>query len=185
MLTSYRTVVFAVALTACGHPHESAPPVSVNAPTEIVSTAELPTTRCVAGTVRAATVSPLAAKVMGNVLAVHVREGDRVRAGQLLVEIDDREARTQSDRARAGRDVVARAIDGASAAVAAAEASAALAATNLGRFAALRQRGSVSVAELDDARAKSTVAAAELDRARRAREQLVAQRAEATAGAAQ
>src|SRR5207244_4111894 len=134
MLTSYRTVVFAVALTACGHPHESAPPVSVNAPTEIVSTSELPTTRSVAGTVRAATVSPLAAKVMGNILAVHVREGDRVRAGQLLVEIDDREARTQSDRARAGRDAVERAIDGASATVAAAAANAALAATNLARF---------------------------------------------------
>lgn len=174
-----------VAIVACAHPHETTPLARVDAPTEIVSTAELPMTRSVAGTVRAATVSPLAAKVMGNVVAVHVREGDRVRAGQLLVEIDDREARTQSDRARAGRDAVERAIDGASAGVAAAEANAALAATNLKRFAALRERGSVSVAELDDARAKSTVAAAELDRARRAREQLVAQRAEASAGAAQ
>jgi len=159
--------------------------VTVAAPTEIVSTADLPATRSVAGTVRAATVSPLAAKVMGNVVAVHVREGDRVRAGQLLVEIDDREARTQGDRARAGRNAVERAIDGASAAVAAAEASASLAAANLQRFAALRERGSVSVAELDEARARSAVAAAELDRARRAREQFVAQRAEASAAAAQ
>jgi RND family efflux transporter MFP subunit len=174
-----------VAIVACAHPHETTPLARVDAPTEIVSTTELPMTRSVAGTVRAATVSPLAAKVMGNVVAVHVREGDRVRAGQLLVEIDDREARTQSDRARAGRDAVERAIDGAGAGVAAAEANAALAATNLKRFAALRERGSVSVAELDDARAKSTVAAAELDRARRGREQLVAQRAEASAGAAQ
>ncbi len=140
---------------ACSRQTPPVAPVHVSAPTEIVSTAELPTTRSVAGTVRAATVSPLAAKVMGNVVAVHVREGDRVHAGQLLVEIDDREARTQSDRARAGRDAVERAIDGASAGVAAAEANAALAATNLKRFAALRERGSISVAELDDARAKS------------------------------
>jgi len=159
-------------LAACS-PHAPAPaPARVDAPTAIVATSEMPITRSVAGSVRAATVSPLAAKVMGNVVAVHVREGDRVRAGQLLVEIDDREARAQSD-------AVERAVDGANAAVAAAEANASLAATNQQRFSALRVRGSVSPAEFDEVRAKATVANAELERARRAREQLVARRAEA------
>ncbi len=157
---------------ACSRQAPLSAPPRVSAPTEIVTTAELPATRSVAGSVRAATVSPLAAKVIGNVVAVHVREGDRVRAGQLLVEIDDRQARAQSD-------AVARAVDGANAAIAAAEANASLAATNQQRFSALRVRGSVSPAEFDEVRAKATVANAELERARRAREQLVAQRAEA------
>ena len=170
MRMSFSVIVLAV--VACAHPHETAPLARVDAPTEIVSTFELPATRSVAGSVRAATVSPLAAKVMGNVVAVHVREGDRVRAGQRLVEIDGREA-------RAARDAVERAVDGANAAVAAAEANATLAATNLKRFTALGARGSVSPAEFDEVRAKATVANAELDRAHRAREQLVAQRAEA------
>ncbi|HEV2722385.1 MAG TPA: efflux RND transporter periplasmic adaptor subunit [Thermoanaerobaculia bacterium] len=157
-------------LAACSQQAPPAMPARVDAPTQIVTTADLPSTRSVAGSVRAATVSPLAAKVMGNVVAVHVREGDRVRAGQLLAEIDDREA-------LAARDAVERAVDGANAAVVAAEANAALAATNLKRFDALRERGSVSAAEFDEVRAKSTVANAEVERARRAREQLVAQRA--------
>src|SRR6476646_5523905 len=144
-------------LAACSRPAPAPQPARVDAPTTLVSTSELAVTRSVAGTVRAANVSPLAAKMMGNVVAVHVREGDRVRAGQLLVEIDGREARTQSDRARAGRAGVERAIEGADAAIAAAEANATLAATNLRRFTALRERGSVSPAELDEARARSAI----------------------------
>jgi len=170
---STRGFLAALGMTlACSQQTSAPTPTRVDAPTAIVATSELPVTRSVAGTVRAATVSPLAAKVMGNVVAVHVREGDRVRAGQLLLEIDGREA-------RAARDAVERAVDGASAAVAASEANALLAATNQQRFSALRVRGSVSPAEFDEARAKATVATAELERARRTREQLVAQRAEA------
>lgn len=37
----------------------------------------------------------------GTVLAVHVQEGDRVRTGQLLAELDAREVRAQLERARA------------------------------------------------------------------------------------
>jgi len=170
---STRGFLAALGMTlACSQQTPAPTPARVDAPTAIVSMSELPVMRSVAGTVRAATVSPLAAKVMGNVVAVHVREGDRVRAGQLLLEIDGREA-------RAARDAVERAVDGASAAVAASEANALLAATNQQRFSALRVRGSVSPAEFDEARAKATVATAELERARRTREQLVAQRAEA------
>ncbi len=43
------------------------------------------------GTVAAKTTSPLASKIMGQVTAVRVREGDRVRAGQVLVEIEARD----------------------------------------------------------------------------------------------
>ena len=153
-----KALLFVLAAAACARPEAVAPVVNVSAPTLIVRAAAMPETQTVAGTVRSATISPLAAKVMGNVTRVLVSEGDRVRAGQLLLEIDDRDIRAQSDRARAGRDAVGRAVE-------AAKAQAALAETNFKRFAALRERGSVSQAEYDAAQAGFKVAAAELDRA--------------------
>ena len=54
------------------------------------------------GTVRSKTTSVLSSKTVGNILAVHVREGDRVRTGQLLIEIDDRDTRAQLQKAQAG-----------------------------------------------------------------------------------
>lgn len=171
---------------ACSHPAATTPPpAAVSAPVEVVHATDVAETRAIAGSVRAATVASLAARVMGNVVAVRVREGDRVRAGQVLVEIDDRVARAQTAGARAGEDAAARALDGAEASVNAAKANAMLAETNYQRFAVLRTRGSVSPAELEEAEARFKVATAELERARRGREALVAQREAASAGSAQ
>ncbi|OPY86375.1 MAG: Multidrug resistance protein MdtE precursor [Syntrophaceae bacterium PtaU1.Bin231] len=44
------------------------------------------------GTVKARTATVVASRVMGTITAVAVRTGDRVRAGQLLATIDDRDA---------------------------------------------------------------------------------------------
>ncbi|HET8798820.1 MAG TPA: efflux RND transporter periplasmic adaptor subunit, partial [Thermoanaerobaculia bacterium] len=138
---------------ACGH--DEPKPVTretVSAPTEIVQPAPLAATRTIAGTVRSANVSPLAAKVMGNVVRVHVAEGDRVKAGQLLVEIDARESVAQANAA--------------SSSIAAAEANSALAEATFRRFDALRARGSVSAQEFDNVKAQRDAAQAELARAR-------------------
>jgi multidrug efflux pump subunit AcrA (membrane-fusion protein) len=54
------------------------------------------------GTVRSKATSVLSSKTMGSVVAVHVREGDQVRAGQTLIEIDSRESAGRRDRSRAG-----------------------------------------------------------------------------------
>src|SRR6266545_4841357 len=48
------------------------------------------------GTVRARISSIVSSKVMGNIVAMKVREGDTVHVGQILVEIDSREARIQT-----------------------------------------------------------------------------------------
>lgn len=52
------------------------------------------------GTVKAKTVSVLAAKLMGTVTAVQVRQGDRVAAGQLLLTIDADDIYRQLEAAR-------------------------------------------------------------------------------------
>ena len=54
------------------------------------------------GTVRAKISSIVSSKVMGSIVAMKVREGDTVRAGQVLVEIDSREARIQTQKSGAG-----------------------------------------------------------------------------------
>ncbi len=48
-----------------------------------------------------ATQVDVAPKIQGRVLRLFAREGDRVRAGQILARMDDREARAQVDQARA------------------------------------------------------------------------------------
>jgi RND family efflux transporter MFP subunit len=136
-----------------------------------VQRTSLPAFQSVAGTVRSRTASTLAANVVGTVARVLVAEGDRVRAGQVLVEIDARASRAGAERARAGGDEVERAIDGATA-------NAQLAGTTLRRFENLQGRGSASQQELDEARAKNAAAQAELAR-------FVASRGEARAAAAQ
>ena len=147
-------IVTALTVTACSHeePKAASAPPTVTAPTTVVRLSSLSATRALAGTVRSSNVSPLSAKAMGNVLRVHVAEGDRVQAGQLLVEIDAREARAQSAAA--------------SSAIVAAEANASLADATFRRFSALLERHSVSPQEFDDVRAKRDAARAEVSRMR-------------------
>jgi len=143
----------------------------ISAPTELVAKSALPETRITTGTVRSATVAPLAAKVMGNVTRVLVVEGQRVRAGDLLVEIDDREGRAKSAQAAGGIAEVDQAI-------VAARANADIMAKTFARYSALRARGSVSAQELDEVTAKNDAAQAQL-------QQALARRTQARAGASE
>jgi RND family efflux transporter MFP subunit len=161
----------AVLAAACAQPEKAPVRETVDAPVSTVQRTALPDFHTVAGTVRSHTTSTLAANVVGTVVRVTVAEGDRVRAGDVLVEIDARERRAQAEGARAGREGVERAID-------AATANAQLAETTFRRYEALHQRGSASAQEFDEARARHTAAQAELAR-------LVAQRGQARAASAQ
>lgn len=58
---------------------------------ETVKTGETENARELAGTVRAASVSNVSARIMARVLSVRAREGEFVRAGDVLVTLDDRE----------------------------------------------------------------------------------------------
>jgi RND family efflux transporter MFP subunit len=135
------------------------------------------------GTVRAKTSSIVSSKVMGSIVAMRVREGDTVRAGQVLVEIDSREARIQTQKSGAGLvemngalDEVDRSIKAAESSQTAADANRRLATSTFRRYQQLFERQSISQQEFDEARARHEVADAKAERSERLLQSLVARR---------
>jgi len=135
------------------------------------------------GTVRSKTASVLSSKVVGNIVAVHIREGDKVKRGQLLIEIDNRDAQTQSQKAKAalreaneGLQEIDQNIQAARSSRDAAEAGRSLAQATHNRYKHLLEENSVSRQEFDEVDAKLKVAEAELARAERTIESLLAKK---------
>ena len=121
------------------------------------------------GTVQSRTVTPISAKVMGYVTSVLVREGDRVGKGQLLIEIDPRDAEAQAAQVRAGVEEARQAMEEVEQAILAAEsakeaaaANADLARSTFDRFQTLLERKSVSQQEFDEVSARNQAAQAQL-----------------------
>ncbi|HUX68635.1 MAG TPA: efflux RND transporter periplasmic adaptor subunit [Terriglobales bacterium] len=135
-------------------------------------TAAAPTYRAV-GTVQSRTTAVLAARVSGYVTAVHVKLGDRVRAGQVLVVLATPEAGDQVAQARAGLAAARSQLQAAERQVAAAHAQAQLAASTLRRYQQLQQSDSVSPHEFDQVAAANRSAAAD-EAAARARQSAAA-----------
>jgi len=140
------------------------------------------------GTVRSKTTSVLSSKTVGNILAVHVREGDRVRIGQVLIEIDDRDTQAQLQKAQAGlrevqdvQEEIDQNIRAAESAKEAAEAGRSLAAATFKRYNTLLEQKSVSPQEFDEVQAKLKVAEAEVDRAERMLQALKAKKSQVLA----
>ena len=96
------------------------------------------------GTVKAGTVSVLSSKLMGTVLAVHVRQGEAVHAGQLLLEIEARDVAAQSSAAAAQRS---------------------LAQATYERYKRLADSGAISRQDFDIAAAQRKIAESDYDRA--------------------
>jgi multidrug efflux pump subunit AcrA (membrane-fusion protein) len=135
------------------------------------------------GTVRSKTISVLSSKVLGRVVTIPVREGDRVKAGQLLVEIDDREMKAQLQKSQAGLkeaqyalDEIEKGIRGGEAEKKAADARLALASSTFDRYKGLFERRSVSLQELDEVQTKNTAANADADQASERLQALLAKR---------
>ena len=104
-----------------------------------------------AAEVRARVESRLGFRVAGKLLRRHVEVGQRVRAGQLLAEIDPQDYQLAADAARA--------------AVAAAQTNRDLAAADFRRFAALKEQNFISGAELERRDTALKAAQAQLDQA--------------------
>jgi multidrug efflux pump subunit AcrA (membrane-fusion protein) len=163
-------------LAACGgEPAEtSARPdrPAVSAVSERVENVTIDDVYEAVGTVRSRTTTVLSSKVMGQILAVKAQQGDQVRAGQLLVEIDNRDADANLARARGGLSEAESALAeveeswrGAEAGQAAADAGAGLAASTFRRYQALLERKSVSPQEFEEIEFKHKAAQAEARRA--------------------
>ena len=91
---------------------QAAPEVVTGVQVVSVERAVIPDVVEAVGTVRAAQTTQLAAQMMGNIVALNVREGDRVSRGQVLIVIDDSQPRAASERAQAAllaaeKDIIA------------------------------------------------------------------------------
>ena len=124
------------------------------------------------GTVEARSSSVLQSKLTGYVLSMNVREGDRVDAGQVLLEIDAREAAAQSAQAESAlneamraREETGNALQAAVHAKEAAEAASTLASATLKRYEGLMESRAVTPQAFDEVAAKQKAAAADAARA--------------------
>jgi RND family efflux transporter MFP subunit len=167
-------LMLAVGVSSCGKEEEkAAEKVSVVTGVK-VETAKISTEEDLyeaVATVRSKTTSVLSSRIMGTIVAIHVKEGDRVQPGQLLLEIDNRDAAAQLKKARAGlREAeerlreTERMIQASEAAKTAAEADQSLAASTFNRYRALWERKSVSQQEFEEAQARFRGKTAELER---------------------
>ena len=62
---------------------------------------EVPEHQTFTGTINASLAADVSSKIMGKVVAVYVREGDQVKAGQILVQLDNSDLLAQVRQAQA------------------------------------------------------------------------------------
>jgi multidrug efflux pump subunit AcrA (membrane-fusion protein) len=180
-------------LAACGkEPAQPAkapePKVVRDVTVGVVTMADVDEAAQVTGTVKSRTSTTLSSKIVGKILAMYVREGSEVQAGQVLVELDDSDIAAQVRRAEAGvREAesaipeVDHAIAAANAARVAAEAQRDLAAATLSRYQRLLERKSVAPQEYDQVVARHKAAVADVERAAAEVQALQAKRRQAQA----
>ena len=127
-----------------------------------VEAQELPSYYEAVGTVRSVQSAQLSAQIMGNILRLNVREGDRVGRGQVLAIIDDSQTRAAVEKASAAGSESQQQI-------AAAEADFALAESTLKRYEDLFEKKSVSPHEFDEVKTRFEAARARVNIARAGR----------------
>ncbi|MCC7175834.1 MAG: efflux RND transporter periplasmic adaptor subunit [Bryobacterales bacterium] len=177
-------------LAGCGREprRQEAAPAAAAVPVKVVKveSVEWPVLYEATGTVRARTAAVVSSKLMGYVRQVNFQTGDRVRAGQLMVEIDSRDIDTRVRQAEASHREAQEALEEVEGAIATAKANLELAQTTFRRMEDLYQKKSISSQEYDEATARLRVAAAGYEMATARRKQVsarIAQAAEAIKGA--
>jgi multidrug efflux pump subunit AcrA (membrane-fusion protein) len=154
---------------------------SVRAHTQIIQFSTVSDRFQAPGTIRARVATVLSSRIVGQITSLAVREGDRVRQGQVLAEIDSRDAAAQLRRAQAaaaevqqGLEEAGGGIRAAEAALHAAEANRDLARATQRRYDLLRERRSISPQEYEEIETKYKAADLET---RRLQENLAAAKA--------
>jgi RND family efflux transporter MFP subunit len=164
-----------VGLIGCSSEQRAAipPPETVrNISVLAVRPASVPDLLEAVGTVKAAQTSDLASQMMGNVIEVRVREGDRVQRGQVLALLDESQPRAALERATAA-DLAAQQQ------LVAADSDLALTDATLKRYQNLYERKSVSPQEFDEVKARQQSALARREMAKAGQQQAKAVLAQA------
>jgi multidrug efflux pump subunit AcrA (membrane-fusion protein) len=189
-----RHLVLAIAVSAaiavlagCGGetPHDGGErPAKAPVPVRTVAIAQEEVARSIdgTGTVEARTEALLAARVMGYIERLHVREGDRVRAGQVLAEISASEIQSSVEQAKASGMEARSALAEVESAIRAAESQRSLAETTLNRMRNLHERKSISDQEFDEVKARYAAAEAQVEMAKAKQAQVNERIAQAAAG---
>ena len=131
------------------------------------------------GTVIAVSTAQVAARTMGTVMQVAAREGDAVKRGQLLAQLDERELAARRSAAEAASQAASAGVGQARKAVEAAEAQATVAQKTYERYVYLKDQKSVSPQEFDEITAKQQAAQANLEQAKSGLRQAQAKTAQA------
>lgn len=164
-LLAFEAAVLAMSAAACGDGGASAP-VRTPPPLEVrVATASvrpLSQTFEAGGIIKAATTAQIAPRIAAELREITVQPGDRVRKGQVVAVLDDRDL--SAHRARARASLLAAQSGGASADAEHESASArlTLARDQYRRIEQLRERNSATPQELDRATADLRIAESEL-----------------------
>jgi len=127
------------------------------------------------GTVQSKVPVTVSANITGILEAVHADQGDHVKKGQLLAQLDMRELTARAAAARAARNRAQRDLGRAKADLVKAEASLALARSNYERDLEVFKPGYISQAAFDATQAALKVAESEVGSSRAAEEALEAQ----------
>ncbi len=117
------------------------------------------------GSVIAVSTAQVAARALGTVLQVAVREGDTVKRGQILAQLDERELASRWNAAQAGAQGATAGVAQATKALAAAQAQADVMKKTYDRYSYLKEQRSVSPQEFDEITAKQQAAQANLEQA--------------------
>ena len=159
-LASYFSILLLVLFASnCGEKIEpgtstQTPPVIKNVKVQTARMTEQPVFYEAVGTVRAGIKSNLDSKLLGTIEDIRVREGDRVKKGDTLLIIDQRQVKAGVRQAEAGlseaKEALAAAISGQNAAKAEEE----LALTTYKRYLTLKEKKLVSVQAFDEVEAR-------------------------------
>jgi len=153
-------LVPALALTACGKEHgpkEIKRPVVSGVVVERITPSTIDESYDASGTVTARTVSAISSRVMGTVTTVHVKEGQRVKAGQPLITLDARDLDEKVKGAESAYNEALKALGSATH-------QRDLARTTYERFQKLHEQNALSTQELDNVKTRKNVSELEYQR---------------------
>lgn len=173
--------LFLLTLASCGKagdkPSSATPKTEqllVTVAVEAAAQRQVPDRIEAVGTVQSASRFAIAPQVMGRIVSLKVREGSRVSAGQVVMEIDNAEAESRVATADAALKESERAIQETEAALAAAKAREDHAAVTALRYKKLLEEKVVSPQEYESVETQSKVASAEVRRMEGSRERAAA-----------